>query len=129
MFSQLQQKIFPIYFAMQTALPLVVLASHPSAAYAELLSTETAVPMGVAFLTSVVNMTIVGPATVRVMKERKRVETKEGKKYYDAGEKSAEMQALNKKFGAVHGISSLLNLVGLLSTVAYGATLGAKLVL
>lgn len=106
---------------------MIVLLSHPTAAYADLLATETATPMAVAFLTSVVNLAIIGPATTKIMAERKRQETKEGKKYYDEGEKSAEMKALNKRFGTVHGTSALLNLVGLAGTVAYGATLGAKL--
>lgn len=36
------------------------------------------------------------------------------------------MQALNKRFGMLHGISSLLNLATIVSTVAYGFTLGAR---
>jgi len=37
------------------------------------------------------------------------------------------MQALNKKFGKVHGVSSLLNLVTLLATAYYGVVIGKKL--
>ena len=35
------------------------------------------------------------------------------------------MAALNKRFGKLHGISSLLNLVTLISTVVYGFHLSA----
>jgi hypothetical protein len=128
MFSQLQQKIFPVYFSMQTALPLVVLLTHPSTTpYSELLGTDAAIPMLAVFATSAANLMVVGPATTKIMRERKVQETKEGKKYYDEGPKSEEMLKLNKRFGAMHGISSLLNLVGLLSTIVYGAVLGGKL--
>jgi hypothetical protein len=37
------------------------------------------------------------------------------------------MAALNKSFGKTHGISSVLNLVTFVATVAYGFTLAARL--
>ena len=37
------------------------------------------------------------------------------------------MQVLNKRFGSLHGISMLVNLATLVSTVAYGFTLGARM--
>ncbi|KAG7105583.1 hypothetical protein HYQ44_015041 [Verticillium longisporum] len=40
---------------------------------------------------------------------------------------AAEMQALNKRFGKMHGISSLLNLGTFIATIAYGFTLGSRL--
>lgn len=36
------------------------------------------------------------------------------------------MQALNKKFGILHGVSSLLNLATFVGAVAYGFTLGDR---
>lgn len=61
------------------------------------------------------------------MKERKRQETRDGKKYYDAGEQSKEMQRLNRAFGQMHGVSALTNLVGLGVTVWYGVLLAERL--
>lgn len=55
------------------------------------------------------------------------VETRDGKKYYDPGPKSLEMQRLNKSFMRLHGASSLSNLAGLLAMVYYGFTLAEKL--
>ena len=52
-------------------------------------------------------------------------EKKDGKRSYDAAPHSDEMAALNKRFGKLHGISSLLNLVTLISTVVYGFHLSA----
>jgi hypothetical protein len=132
-FSQLQQKIVPIYFALQTALPLVLFFTHPHFSAAILLAPtspvwrSTVLPLFLVLATSLANLAMVGPATTKIMRERKAQETKEGKKYYDEGPKSEEMAALNKRFGAVHGVSSMLNLVGLLATGWYGVVLGNKL--
>ncbi len=54
-------------------------------------------------------------------------ETRDGKKSYDTGPHSKEMQALNKRFGRMHGISSLLNMAGSLATVWYGMVLAERL--
>lgn len=54
-------------------------------------------------------------------------ETRDGKKSYDAGPHSSEMQKLNKRFGMMHGVSSLVNMAALLATVVYGGTLAEML--
>ena len=55
------------------------------------------------------------------------IETRDGKKSYDAGPHSKEMKILNQKFGRMHGISSLLNMAGSLATVWYGMVLAERL--
>ncbi len=55
-------------------------------------------------------------------------EKKDGKKSYDVPPHSQEMVALNKRFGMLHGVSSLLNLGTLVATVVYGITLSSRLV-
>lgn len=52
---------------------------------------------------------------------------RDGKEWWDEGPQSEEMQVLNKRFGSLHGISMLVNLATLVSTVAYGFTLGARM--
>ena len=54
-------------------------------------------------------------------------ETKDGKKSYDPAPHSKEMQALNRAFGRMHGISSLVNLTAFLATVWYGFTIAGRL--
>jgi hypothetical protein len=54
-------------------------------------------------------------------------ETRDGKKSYDPAPHSKEMVALNKRFGRVHGMSSLVNMVSLIATVWYGAVLSKRL--
>jgi hypothetical protein len=61
------------------------------------------------------------------MKERKHQETRDGKKSYDPAPHSREMLALNRRFGRMHGVSSLLNLAGVVATVVYGFTLAGRL--
>jgi hypothetical protein len=46
----------------------------------------------------------------------------------DKTPKSKEMKALNKKFGKLHGYSSLFNLVTFVATVVYGVHLSARIV-
>ena len=57
----------------------------------------------------------------------KKKERKDGKKSYDPAPHSQEMLALNKKFGQLHGISSLLNLATFIMAIVYGVSLSGRL--
>jgi len=81
-FSQLQQRIFPIYFSLQTALPAILALTYPGST---ILATRNSlsgvvsegnrwsvlVPIATVFVTGLVNLVAVGPATTNIMKERK----------------------------------------------------------
>ena len=54
-------------------------------------------------------------------------ETRDGKRYYDPGPKSEEMQRLNSSFSVLHGASSLSNVIGLGAMLFYGIVLAEKL--
>ena len=54
-------------------------------------------------------------------------ETRDGKKSYDAGPHSSEMQRLNKLFGLLHSVSTILNLVGMGAAIYYGFVLAERL--
>lgn len=125
-FSQLQQKIFPIYFTLQTALPLLVLLSRPTAG-SGILASDAAAPMAATFAAAVTNLLVCGPATARVIRERKHQETRDGKMSYDPPPHSKAMQQLNRQFSMLHGASSLLNLAAVIATAVYGFRLGAHL--
>jgi len=79
-------------------------------------------------LCGLTNWLILGPMTTSTMRTRKHQETRDGKKYYDAGPKSKEMEALNFKFSVLHGVSSLINLVEVGALFWYGGVLGNRLV-
>ncbi|KAK3944639.1 hypothetical protein QBC46DRAFT_373910 [Diplogelasinospora grovesii] len=137
-FSQLMAKIFPVYFSMQTALPVVMALTFPSNAatltpggVAGLLDASNTwsglVPIATMFISGLANLAVIGPATTKCMRDRKSQEHKDGKKSYDPPPHSVEMQALNKKFSMLHGISSLLNLGSFIAALVYGVTLSSRL--
>ncbi|KAF1353893.1 hypothetical protein BDV97DRAFT_290870 [Delphinella strobiligena] len=144
-FATLQQNVFPIFFGLQTVLPLIMIATYPgekllgiggeyiresvgySGVLAESNKWSALVPFATILLTSAANLFVVGPATTKTMKDRHHQETRDGKKSYDKGPHSAEMEKLNKTFGTLHGVSSLLNLTGFGAMVYYAWVLGSKL--
>ncbi|KAJ5198789.1 uncharacterized protein N7459_008652 [Penicillium hispanicum] len=134
-FSSLQAAIFPIYFSMQSALPVVVALTASRGGQALGISGlaapenryTTLLPMATVAVTGLINQIVLRPLTMKIMRERKHQETRDGKKSYDPAPHSKEMVALNKRFGRVHGISSLVNLISLVATVCYGVVLSKKL--
>jgi hypothetical protein len=56
-----------------------------------------------------------------------RIEKRDGKQSWDSAPHSQEMIALNKKFGKLHGYSSLLNLLTFIASVTYGFTLASRI--
>ena len=85
-------------------------------------------PLLATFVCSAANLLVLGPGTTRVMHERKRQEVRDGKKSYDEGPKSKEMETLNQRFGIWHGGSALVNLVGIATMVWYGFSLARRIV-
>ncbi|KIW36943.1 uncharacterized protein PV06_10844 [Exophiala oligosperma] len=139
-FSQLQQAIFPIYFSMQAALPILLALTLPAERTA--ISTipssisgvidpvnrfRVLVPLLTMFATAAANLAYIGPATTKCMRERKHQETRDGKKSYDAPPHSKEMQALNQQFSTLHGASSLVNLVSWMASLWYGFYLADRI--
>lgn len=88
-FSSLQQAIFPPYFTFQTALPVLLALTWPGKRVAAVGGSEVTqnsgfwgifsesslltagVPVAIMFATSAANLLVFGPATTKVMKERK----------------------------------------------------------
>ncbi|KAG6000940.1 hypothetical protein E4U21_004864 [Claviceps maximensis] len=137
-FSVIQAKLFPIYFGMQTAIPVILALTFPGNALLGVPSGpfgllemssrwESLAPIASMFVTGLINLVVMLPATNKVIKERRGQAKRDGKEYYEEGPHSEEMRALSKKFGKLHGLSSLLNLVTIASAVAYGFTLGSRL--
>ncbi|KAK0646597.1 hypothetical protein B0T16DRAFT_329666 [Cercophora newfieldiana] len=132
-FSILMAKLFPVYFTMQTALPVVLALTYPGGSSAPsgiagVLENSTVLySIAATFATGLANLAVVGPATTKCMDQRKLQERKDGKKSYDAPPHSQEMTALNKQFAILHGVSSLLNLGTFIGTVVYGFNLASRL--
>ena len=119
-FRDVQEVLFPAFFATCTAwnalllalAPLVLRSSSPGAA--QLLAVSLAATLA--------NLLYLEPATTRVMLERaalERMSNPIASGVYPQG-KDAAMKALGKRFGALHGASSAANLVALVVAVVYG---------
>ncbi|KAK2734273.1 hypothetical protein FQN57_001735 [Myotisia sp. PD_48] len=139
-FSTLQSAIFPVYFGLQTALPFVLAITYPGertiansvpkgvvGLLAEDNRVTTLLPILATFLSGLTNSLILRPATARVKRQREHQEIVDKKKYTDAPPHSEKMARLNKSFARLHGISSLVNIVGLAATVYYGTVLAKRL--
>jgi hypothetical protein len=103
------------------------------------------VPLATIFVTSVLNALVIGPATTKTMKERHHqgsgeilsltlsrihwhlLETRDGKKYSDPGPHSKAMEQLNKSFGILHSVSTIINLTAFGCAIWYGFILGERL--
>ncbi|CAK7230230.1 hypothetical protein SCUCBS95973_007503 [Sporothrix curviconia] len=138
-FAAVQSKLFPIYFGIQSAAPLILAVTYPgggphgdAAGVTGLLETGNRlgflVPIATMCASSLANLLILLPATTKCMAERYSQERKDGKKSYDPAPHSQEMLALNKKFGKLHGISSLLNLATFIMAIVYGVSLSGRIV-
>lgn len=139
-FATLQSALFPVYFAMQTGLPILIAFTFPAERTAIGMTSSSIAgvmepghrlhvlaPLLITALTGAANMLVIGPMTTTCMKQRKHQETRDGKRYHDNGPHSEAMQQLNKRFMILHSISSSVNLIGCLTTLWYGFYLGDRL--
>ncbi|KAF1816525.1 hypothetical protein P152DRAFT_388370 [Eremomyces bilateralis CBS 781.70] len=136
-FSALQSASFPIYFTIQTALPLAMALTYPSPSTSSsgprallahgTLATKTL--LAIMFLGGLVNKAVLGPMTNAAMRRRKAQETREGKRAGEGRDApvSGEMRALNRRFGVLHGVSSLVNLASVLASVGYAFELSQRI--
>lgn len=125
---------------MQTALPVLIALTFPAERTAIGMTSSSLsgvlepghrlhvlTPLLITALTGAANMFVIGPMTTTCMKQRKHQETRDGKRYHDPGPHSEAMQDLNKRFMWLHGASSMVNMVGCITTVWYGFYLGERL--
>ncbi|KAI0603066.1 hypothetical protein F4775DRAFT_11429 [Biscogniauxia sp. FL1348] len=144
-FGILQRALFPTYFGIQTVAPVVLALTYPGSSVLRtaLDGTTTStgiggvlhasnrwgvlVPLCTIFATGLVNWVYLLPETNKLTAKRRDQEKEDGKKSFDGPPHSEKMKALNKQFGKIHGISSLLNLITLVATVVYGVNLSSRL--
>lgn len=122
-FSELQNKVFPLYFAGQTLLPLGLAVTTPVAIHC-------AGPLlGVSALGGALNLLWVLPVCRDIKEQRKKLIAEKKHEQIVDGEvrPSDAMALLNKQFGMYHGISSLLNMASILSLGVYGYVLAKRI--
>ncbi|KAI1126668.1 hypothetical protein F5Y10DRAFT_206813 [Nemania abortiva] len=136
-FGVLQRAVFPAYFGIQTVAPVVLALTYPGGAGRVAALPRgirgvlhpanrwgVLVPLAAVFVTGLTNWAYFLPETNKITALRRQKETKDGK---NETPQSKDMKALNKKFGKVHGYSSLFNLVTFIATVVYGVHLSARI--
>ncbi|KAJ7693666.1 hypothetical protein B0H17DRAFT_1059434 [Mycena rosella] len=130
-FGALQHKTFPVYFVLSIALGStllglwtldhpVVLTHYASPLVADVFQAYTLISV---ILSQASNYFVVGPLTSKTMFERMRMEKDEGKTYNESGV-SDKMKALNRRFGMLHGVSSLANLGAVIALGFHGLWIG-----
>ncbi|KAJ7042633.1 hypothetical protein C8F04DRAFT_1030463 [Mycena alexandri] len=130
-FGALQHKTFPVYFVQSIGLGFTLLGlwtvNHPVVRthYASPLVEDVAQAYTLAFviLAQGSNYFVVGPLTSKTMFHRMRLEKEEGKSYNESGV-SDDMKALNRRFGMLHGVSSLANLGAVVALAFHGLWIG-----
>ncbi|KAI1267413.1 hypothetical protein F5Y18DRAFT_337330 [Xylariaceae sp. FL1019] len=139
-FAILQRAVFPAYFGIQAAAPVVLALTYPGGGLRSPLLRQgisgvlhpanrwtVLVPLTTALVTGLANLVYFLPETNKVTALRRQQEIKDGKQSWDKAPHSKEMTALNKQFGKLHGISSLFNLATLIATVVYGVDLASRI--
>lgn len=116
-FSALQNKIFPYFFQMQAASPVILALTAPIALTAAPLTS-----LVVASVSGLTNLFWLLPWTHRVKELRKDVAKK-----YSGDELEAKDSVLRKEFGKSHGLSLLFNLLNVCGMLAYGVCLSRGL--
>ena len=108
-FGDLQAKLFPVYFGLQTATSSAALALTASglAGGSSDDAKRRAVAAGVALAFSLLNLAVLEPLTTAAMYQRRAAQA-EGSKLSEEEKKRA-----NGRFGMLHGLSSLANLFAL----------------
>jgi hypothetical protein len=70
-FTQLQKRVFPVYFQAQTILIVLTAVTHPPHSLVSLVSRwYEAVPLGLTTAMAVLNLFIFGPRTSKAMMDR-----------------------------------------------------------
>ncbi|PFH46640.1 hypothetical protein AMATHDRAFT_154267 [Amanita thiersii Skay4041] len=130
-FGTLQHKTFPIYFGISIFLSGSMLGywvfTHPDVAsylaHPTMADVAQAYALFAVFGGQSFNKFVIGPLTSETMFRRHRLEKEEGKNYNDPGVSPA-MKSLNRRFGMLHGISSLANLIAVISLGFHGLWIG-----
>jgi hypothetical protein len=81
-FSAIQNNLFPIYFGLQAGLPVVLALTFPGSpllgvpsGFSGLFDVssrwDSLLPIGAAFVTGLLNLAVLMPATMKIIKERR----------------------------------------------------------
>lgn len=129
-FGKVQAKLFPMFFALTTACNVLMLGTWLAAtgdvAAAAAAPTAPVISLFVALLCGLANWFYLEPVCTSLMFERYDLENKGDAK---TEEDKARIAVLYKKFGAMHGISALVNLVQIGCLAGHSWVLASRITL
>ncbi|XP_076900423.1 uncharacterized protein LOC143554589 [Bidens hawaiensis] len=136
-FGNLQSKMFPAYFTMVGICCAVAVGcfgyTHPwkSSSTAEKYQLGFLVA---AFVFNLTNLFVFTPMTIEMMKQRHKVERESNigeevgwTKNQEVAKVNPKLAAMNKKFGMIHGLSSLANIMSFGSLAMHSWYLAGKI--
>ncbi|KAI1383938.1 uncharacterized protein F4822DRAFT_56018 [Hypoxylon trugodes] len=128
-FTTLQKRIFPLYFRGQSLLLLLTAATIPPYGPFTLQASKgNWIPFVIAGVTALLNLTVYGPRTRKIMIDRIHQETRDGTKSTGIDvELSDDMRAFNRSFSRNHAMSIHLNLISIGAMAWWGWKLASRL--
>ncbi|GLJ09054.1 hypothetical protein SUGI_0100930 [Cryptomeria japonica] len=120
-FGNLQGKMFPAYFSMVAVCGAICLAAfslmHPWASASSVEKFQTGLLVS-SLVFTLTNIFIFMPMTMDMMRARHKIEREENignevglTKNHEVAKRNPKLAEINKKFGMIHGLSSLANLL------------------
>ncbi|KAL2540444.1 Late [Abeliophyllum distichum] len=136
-FGNLQSKMFPAYFSMVGVCCAVAVAAfgylHPWKASTAAEKYQLGFLMA-AFAFNLSNLVVFTPMTIKMMKQRHKIEKEANigeetgwTKNQEVAKKNPKLAAMNKKFGMIHGLSSLANIMSFCSLAMHSWYLAGKI--
>ena len=136
-FGNLQSKMFPAYFSLVGVSIAVSAASFGYLHPWKTSSTSEKYQLGFLLSSLAFNLTnlfVFTPMTIEMMKKRHKVERENNigeevgrSKNLEVAKKNPKLAALNKKFGMIHGLSSLANILSFGSLAIHSWYLAGKI--
>ncbi|KAE8259781.1 hypothetical protein A4X13_0g784 [Tilletia indica] len=127
-FGRLQAKLFPVYFALTSGGTALLAASFFVVHHGRILKSSTpasdptivqSIFLATASAAQALNYFVVGRRATQVMFKRHALEAAEGKDYNDPTV-SPQMKELSKRFGTLHGYSTMLNMTVFVALTVQG---------
>ncbi|KAK3407487.1 hypothetical protein EUGRSUZ_K03533 [Eucalyptus grandis] len=136
-FGNLQSKMFPAYFTMVGVCCAMSVASfgylHPWKSSSSTEKYQLGFLLS-AFAFNLTNLFVFTPMTIEMMKQRHKVEKEENignevgwSKNVEVAKVNPKLAAMNKKFGMIHGLSSLANIMAFGSLAIHSWYLASKI--
>ncbi|XP_010521444.1 PREDICTED: transmembrane protein 205-like [Tarenaya hassleriana] len=136
-FGNLQSKMFPAYFTLVGICCAISLAAfgylHPWKSSSAVEKYQLGFLLS-AFAFNLSNLLVFTPMTIEMMKQRHKVEKENSigteigwSKNQEVAKSNPKLAAMNKKFGMIHGLSSLANIMSFGSLAVHSWYLAGKI--